>query len=75
MDNRALTWLQTFKDKNAHLTRRSLALQPYTFEIQHQKGRENANTDALSHLPCREGNYPWFALEKEGGMWQINATT
>ena len=65
-NNWALTWLQTFKDKNAHLTRWSLALQPYTFQMQHWKGRENANTNALSHLLCGEGNYLCFALEKKG---------
>ena len=50
-DHRALTWLQTFQDKNMRQTRWSLALQPYTFEIQHRKGRDNANADALSRLP------------------------
>ena len=53
-DNRALIWLQKFKDKNARLTRWSLALQPYTFEVQHRKGRDNANADALSRLPVNE---------------------
>ena len=44
-DNQALTWwLQTFKDKNARLTRWSLALQRYTFTVQHRKGRDNANS-------------------------------
>ena len=40
----------------------SLVLQPYTFEIQHRKGRDNANAYALSWLPqelC-------FTLKKEG---------
>ena len=32
-DNRALVWLRMLKDKNARLTRWSLALQPYTFEV------------------------------------------
>ena len=34
---------------------------PTTFEIQHRKGRDNANVDALSRLPLE----PCFAL-KEG---------
>ena len=50
-DNRALMWLQSFKDKNTRLTRWSLALQPYTFRVQHRKGRDNANADTLSRLP------------------------
>ena len=50
-DNRALMWLQSFKDKNTRLTRWSLALQSYTFRVQHRKGRDNANADTLSRLP------------------------
>ena len=61
-DNRALVWLQSMKDKNARLTRWSLALQPYTFEIQHRKGKHNANADALSRLPQE----PCVALKKDG---------
>ena len=61
-DSRALTWLQQFKDRNVRLTRWSLALQPYTFTVQHRKGRENGNADALSRLPTD----PCFALGKEG---------
>lgn len=61
-DNRALTWLKTLRDKNARLTRWSLALQPYTFEVQHRRGRENANADALSRLPLDS----CFAREKRG---------
>ena len=67
-DNRALlTWLQTFKDKNARLTRWSLALQPYTFTVQHQKGRDNANADALSRLPVEGEESNPVLRTKEGG--------
>ena len=65
-DHYALTWLQTFQDKNMRLTRWSLALQQYTFEIQHRKGRNNANVDALSRLPGKIKTDQCFALEKEG---------
>ena len=54
-DNRELTWLQSFKDKNTRLTRWSLALQPYTFRVQHRKGKDNANADTLSRLPPNGG--------------------
>ena len=64
-DHRSLTWLRTFQDKNMRLTRWSLALQLYTFEIQHQKGRDNANADALSRLPGIVKTDLCFALEKE----------
>ena len=66
-DNRALTWLQTFKDKNARLTRWSLALQPYTFTVQHRKGRDNANADALSRLPVEGEESNPVLRTKEGG--------
>ena len=49
-DHRALQWLHQFKEKNARLTRWSLVLQPYSFTIQHRKGKANANADALSRL-------------------------
>ena len=65
-DNRALTWLQTFKDRNARLTRWSLALQPYTFTTQHRKGKDNANADALSRLPLESNEKMCFAQKKEG---------
>ena len=38
-------------------------LQPYTFTVQHRKGSQNTNADALSCLPL---NYPHFMLEKGG---------
>ena len=65
-DNRALTWLRTLKDKNSRLTRWSLALQPYTFTIEHHKGTANANADGLSRLSMKREELPCFAHEKEG---------
>ena len=47
-DHRALMWLNKLKEKNARLTRWSLALQPYTFEIVHRAGTANGNADGLS---------------------------
>ena len=49
-DHRALRWLHQFREKNSRLTRWSLILQPYTFVVEHKKGRDNANADALSRL-------------------------
>ena len=66
-DNRALTWLKTMKDKNARLTRWSLALQPYNFTVEHQKRKDNANADMLSRLPQEsEVDDHGFAIKKEG---------
>ena len=47
-DQRALEWLNQFKDNNARLTRWSLALQPFHFTIQYWPGTANGNADALS---------------------------
>ena len=38
-------------------------LQPYTFTVEHNKGRDNANADALSHLDYTLHYMP----KKEGG--------
>ena len=49
-DHRTLQWLSNVKDESSRLGRWSLALQPYQFEIQHRKGRANANADSLSWI-------------------------
>jgi len=51
-DHRALVWLDQLKDKNARLTRWSLALQPYNFMVAHRKGKDNDNADVLSRYMC-----------------------
>ena len=54
-DHQTLQWLSNVKDENSHLTRWSLALQSYQFEIEHRKGRTNANADSLSRgFPPKE---------------------
>uniref|UniRef100_A0A1X7T9B5 Reverse transcriptase RNase H-like domain-containing protein n=1 Tax=Amphimedon queenslandica TaxID=400682 RepID=A0A1X7T9B5_AMPQE len=63
-DHRALKWLHQFREKNSRLTRWSLILQPYTFVVEHKKGRDNANADALSRL---EDDTLHKVPEKEGG--------
>ena len=47
-DHRSLKWLNRLKEKNSRLTRWSLALQAYTFEVEHRAGTANSNADALS---------------------------
>ncbi len=54
-DHRALTWINTMKDHNARVTRWYLALQPYTFKVQHCPGRKNLVADYLSMFP----DNPW----------------
>ena len=62
-NHRALQWFQHFRERNARLTQWSLQLQPYSFTVQHRKGRDNVNADALSQLDLM----PHFVPEKEGG--------
>ena len=47
-DHRALEWLNRVSDKNGRLTRWSLALQPYDYDIVYRKGSANGNADGLS---------------------------
>ena len=49
-DHNPLKWLGKMKDHNGRLSRWSLSLQPYSFDIENRPGKENANADALSRL-------------------------
>ena len=51
MDHRALQWLDRVKESNARLTRWSLSLQPYQFELAYRPGNQNGNADGLSRGP------------------------
>ena len=47
-DHHSLTWLDRVKENNARLTRWSLSLQPYQFDVVYRPGKANGNADALS---------------------------
>ena len=47
-DHRSLAWLDRMKDANARLTRWSLLLQSYTFNVEYRAGGKNGNADGLS---------------------------
>jgi len=66
-DHRALQWLIKFKDHNSRLMRWSLALQPYLFQVQHRRGTNDANADALSRMPPRDDDSTGQIDGKEGG--------
>ena len=48
-----LMWLDRLRDTNPRLTRWSLALQPYSFEVIHRAGTDNTNADALSRIETK----------------------
>ncbi len=50
-DHRALHWLDRMKEHNPRLTRWSLSLQPYQFEMAYRPGSQNGNADGLSRRP------------------------
>ncbi len=53
-DHNALQWLATRRLDSKRLTRWALMLQEFPFIIKHRPGKENASTDALSHVPVTE---------------------
>ena len=50
-DHNPLTYLAKMKDDSQRVARWALLLQEYDFEIEHRKGIDNANADALSRIP------------------------
>ena len=50
-DHRALEWLDRLKENNSRLTRWSLALQAFDFDVVYRAGSANGNADALSRAP------------------------
>ena len=49
--HQCLTWLHGLKEPKGRVTRWSLALQEYEFEIKHRPGRQHGNADTLSRFP------------------------
>ena len=47
-DHAPLKWMAGAKDTNARVTRWFLALQDFHFTVDHRRGKEHANADALS---------------------------
>ena len=52
-DHQALEWLDRLKENNAKLSRWSIALQPFKFQVRHRPGKDNSNADSLSRLPTK----------------------
>lgn len=51
-DHASLKWLMSQKDLSGRLARCSLKLQGYSFDIRHQKGKDNVVPDTLSRIYC-----------------------
>lgn len=51
-DNRALTYLNTCRLLSPRITRWALALQEFSYSVQHMPGKENVEVDALSRYAC-----------------------
>ena len=49
-DHNPLVWLNQVRDKNKKLLRWSVTLQEYEMVVEHRKGRNSSNVDALSRL-------------------------
>jgi len=47
-DHRFLEWLDRMKENNLRLSRWSLSLQPYQYNVVYRPGHRNGNADALS---------------------------
>ncbi|KAL5491842.1 hypothetical protein EMCRGX_G017207 [Ephydatia muelleri] len=60
-DHCSLVWLDKLKDSNSHLTRWSLALQPYNFTVVHPSGSANGNANCLLRTPWTVGTANMFA--------------
>lgn len=70
-DHRALLSIDKLKTANARLTRWSLFLQSFLFEIRYRAGRLNTNADALSRQEFDSGDNPPQEVrpkDKQGGV-------
>ena len=71
-DHRSLEWLQRMKGNNSRLTRWSLNLQPYHFEVQYRPGKTNSNADGLLRMWGPRFNDDVIAGKGGGGVKYCN---
>jgi hypothetical protein len=49
-DHKPLQWLMNLKEPNARITRWSIKLSEYTYDVVYKSGKSNTNADALSRI-------------------------
>ena len=54
-DHNPLKWLDNARDPHSRLSRWSLSIQSYSFNIKHRLGKSSGNVDALSRIPDSSG--------------------
>lgn len=65
-DHRPLRWLMSLKDPGSRLTRWTIKLSEYDFEVIHRPGKANSNADALSRIPIvKVGTTPEEVLQNQ----------
>lgn len=52
-DHSAIKWLLSLKDPSSRLTRWSLKLAEYDYQVHHKPGVKNQNADCLSRIVCK----------------------
>ena len=62
IDHNPLASLCSLKDVGGGLSRWTMYLQQFNFEVQYRAGKEHTNTDALSHLPPADVVMPVMEL-------------
>ena len=65
-DHHCLEWLYHLKENNVRLTRWSLVLQPYDFQVIYRSGKANDNADGLSR--AFQDELIHYGVDKKGDV-------
>ena len=73
-DHKALQYIHTIKNPHRRLTRWSMEFQEFDYEVQHKKGVNNGNADALSRLPFPSEEVSVVSQSSEQNCCEKNST-